>query len=82
LEQRSKTQEKLERYKKMKEQARKSEHEISNLENTTVEPRKERSRESRENKINHWRQSGQMIANDYATFGEAGRKENLHRYLT
>jgi len=80
LEQRSKTQEKLERYKKMKEQARKSEHEISNLENTTVEPRKERSRESRENKINHWRQSGQMIANDYATFGEAGRKENLHRH--
>jgi len=69
-------------FKLVSESKIRSEHEISNLENTTVEPRKERSRESRENKINHWRQSGQMIANDYATFGEAGRKENLHRYLT
>lgn len=83
LEQRSKTQEKLERYRKMKEQSRKSEHEISNIENLSTEPPRDRrleGKESRENKINHWRQSGQLIANDYATFGEAGRKEHYHRH--
>jgi len=61
-----------------------SEHEISNIENLSTEPPKDsrrlEGRELRENKINYWRQSGQLIANDYATFGEAGRKEHLHRH--